>query len=131
MRVVDRPERRLLARRAERELVQVGLAEDDGARLAESLDDGRVANGQMPLPHVGRGGRQLAGDVDEILDRDRHPVQGAAIDSATAFLVHGPRRGARGDGLGVDERVGTGAVFGEGGKACFEAVACGERQWWK
>ena len=58
-------------------------------------------------------------------------MEGAAIDSATAFLVHGSRRRSGGNGLGVDEGVGTGAVFGEGGKAGFEAVACGERQLWK
>ena len=38
-------ERRLLARRAERELVQVGLADDDGARLAQARDDGASASG--------------------------------------------------------------------------------------
>ena len=49
-------ERGFLAGRAERELVQVGLADDDGARIAQSGHDRRVAAGQPaaepPIPDV-------------------------------------------------------------------------------
>ena len=41
-RVPHRPERGLFARRAERKLVQVGLADDDGACLAQARRRGRV-----------------------------------------------------------------------------------------
>ncbi len=51
-------------------------------------------------------------------------MEGSAIDAATTLLIHGTRRGSRGDRLGVDEGVGAGAVFGEGRKAGFEAVGC-------
>ena len=42
VRIAHRAERGLVARRAERELVQVGLADDDGAGAAQVRDDRRV-----------------------------------------------------------------------------------------
>ena len=72
-----RPERGLVAGRAERELVQVGLADDDGAGVAQAADDRRVVAGC-------RGGTRdpdvvgVPATSTEILDRDGNAVQRAA-----------------------------------------------------
>ena len=50
-RVAHRTERRVLARGAEGELVQVGFADNDGARLAQVRDRGRIPIGHVALAH--------------------------------------------------------------------------------
>ena len=51
-RIVNGPECRFVARRAERELVQVGFADDDGAGLAQARHDGRVGVRDVPCAHT-------------------------------------------------------------------------------
>jgi len=49
VRISGGPEGRVLVCRAERELVQVGLADEDGARLPQMRDRGRVTFGHVTL----------------------------------------------------------------------------------
>ena len=56
--------------------IQVGLAQDQRTGTKQALDDVRVAIGW----HVAAGqaaGRGQAGDLDIVLDRDRHAVEAA------------------------------------------------------
>ena len=80
-------ERRILVRRAERELVQVGLADEDGACLAQVRDGRRVACGHVAVAHARGGGRRRAADVEQILERDRDAVQRAAVAPGRELAV--------------------------------------------
>ena len=73
-RVARRAERGPLGERPDRHLRDVRLAEHDRARGAQALDDLRV---RRHRPAVRRGSPRgdLAGDVDVVLDRDRHAEQ--------------------------------------------------------
>ena len=70
-------ERRLLAGRAEGELVEIGLADEDRAGLAQPRDDRRVRAGIARRQRRPRR-RRRAGDVDQILHGHGNAVQGAA-----------------------------------------------------
>ena len=80
------------------ELGRVGLAEDDGARVAQPGDKGRIAGRERVGEgrRTGRGGH--ARDVDEVLDPDRHAVErperppATDVRVATGRLVQGRRR---------------------------------------
>ncbi len=69
-----RTERRLIARRPERELVQVRLADDDRPRSFEAAYHERIDNG-VAGGHAGAGRCWCAGDVHQILHGDRDAVQ--------------------------------------------------------
>ena len=56
------------------ELVEIGLADDDGAGRAQSCDRRRILRGRIGEGRAGRRGRQ-AQRVDIVLHRDRHAVQ--------------------------------------------------------
>ena len=88
--IPDGAEERVNRGRAERQLVQSGLAQGDGARGAQSRDHGRVLVGHMPgvVPGPVRG--QYAPGVDEVLDRHRDAVQGAAIRTGCQLAVRLP-----------------------------------------
>ena len=74
-RVGRRAVRRVLGRRAHRELVHVGLAEDDRAGVAQPLGDVGVVRRAVALEDP-RAGRALAAlDRDEVLERDRDAEQ--------------------------------------------------------
>ena len=78
-RMAGGPERRVLVGRAERELVQVGLADQHRAGLAQRRNRRRVAIGDViPADARGGGGRRSA-YVEQILDGDWHAVQRATI----------------------------------------------------
>ena len=66
--MMHRAKRGVLARRAERELMKVGLADEDCSRLSQASDDWSVGLGDIARQHPRRGGGRLAGDVDEVLD---------------------------------------------------------------
>ena len=76
--IAHRPERRFLAGRAERELVQVGLADDDGARVAQTLDDRRID---------GRFSAGGSADPDVV----RVPATSTRSFTATGMPCSGPR----------------------------------------
>src|SRR5262249_50757410 len=79
------------------ELVEVGLADDDGARALEARDAGRVCRWRIGEGGAGGGGRRPC-DVDVVLDRDRHAVKRPIGDP--------PLAGALGSGpLGFGLRV--------------------------
>ena len=98
VRVARRPERRVLVGRAERELVQVGLADEHRAGLRRCAIAGASRLRDMAVAHARRGGRRRAADVEQILDRDRHAVQRSAVVAGgelaigLARLAAAPRR---------------------------------------
>ena len=67
-RMMDRAKRGVLAGRAERELMQVGLADEHRAGVAKPRDDWRVGRRNAVVQHVRGRGRDLAGDVDQVLE---------------------------------------------------------------
>ena len=84
---------RVLVRRAHRELVHVGLAEDAGTGGEEPLDGGRGVGRHIALEDPRAGGRGQALDAEDVLDRDRH------AGKITAFGLlrrRARRRAARG-----------------------------------
>ena len=87
VRIARRTERRVLVRRAERELVQVGLADEHRAGLPQMGDGRRVALGDVALAHARRRGGRRAADVEQILDRDRHAVQRSAVVAGGELAV--------------------------------------------
>src|ERR1051326_7537643 len=80
----------------EGELRHVELAEDDRARLLESLDGGRGARGYVPAEDARRAaGRRDAVGVEDVLHRDRDPVQQAELAAVGERLLGPSRRAAR------------------------------------
>ena len=59
---------------AGRELVEIGLADDDGAGRAQFRDRRRILRGRLGERRAGGGGRQAL-RVDIVLHRDRHAVK--------------------------------------------------------
>src|SRR6188472_4377580 len=87
----NRAERGILARRPEREFIQVGLANEHGTCLAQGCDHGRVRAGNVTLTDARRRRRWDAGDVDDVLDRYRYAVQWTVIAASLQLLIRGPR----------------------------------------
>ena len=73
--VLHRPVAGVLARDAPRELVQVRLADDDGARRHEALHRGRAARRHVIRVDLRAVGRADPGGVDQILDEQPRAVQ--------------------------------------------------------
>ncbi len=120
--MVNGAERRVLARRAEGEFVQVGLANEDRARLAQPRDDRCIGPCNVGGQHTGGGGRGLACDVDEVFDRDRDAVERPAIH-AVRELAGGPDgRGARALRIDPDECVGGWLESGDGREALLDEI---------
>ena len=69
--IAHRPERRVLVRRAHRELVAVGLADDHRAGGLEPLDDGGVVGRHVGVEDLRRRGGPHAAHAEVVLDRDR------------------------------------------------------------
>ena len=96
------------------ELVEIGLADDDGAGPPEPRDAGRVLARVVREGRAGGGGRQSR-DVDIVLDRDRHAVEreiGIAIGrqrrgfgERVGFIAQRDENG--GIAVGADARVGA------------------------
>ena len=70
-RIARRAERRVLGRRSHRELVAVGLADDDRAGRLEPRDHGGVVRRHEGFEHPRRGGRADAARAEVVLERDR------------------------------------------------------------
>ena len=95
-RVARRTERRVLVRRAEGELVQVGLADEHRAGLPQvARSTGASCVGDVALAHARRRRRRRARDVEEVLDRDRHAVQRSAVVAGGELAVGLARLRAR------------------------------------
>ena len=80
-------ERGLFARRAVRDLVQIGLAEQHSASLPEVRNDRRVAAGDMPFAYAGRGCGRHASDIDQVLDRDGHTVERTVVPACRDIAI--------------------------------------------
>ncbi len=74
-RVARHAERRVLGRRAHRELVAVGLAEDDRAGRFEALDGGRGVGRHEALEDPRGRGRRHVARAEVVLHRHRHAEQ--------------------------------------------------------
>jgi hypothetical protein len=80
----------------ERELGHVELAEQDRARLLEPFDGGRGARGHVVAEDARRSaGRRHAGRVEQILHRNRHPMQRAERAALRDGLLRARRRPTR------------------------------------
>jgi hypothetical protein len=77
----------------QRELGEVGLADDHRAGIDESGDTGRVGGGNAIVEHARRAGRGGAAQIAEILRRDRNPVQRSAPAAGDDLGLGGTRRG--------------------------------------
>ena len=76
-RVVDRPEPGVLRGGAHRELVHVGLADEDRARIAQPPGDGGLIRRVPALEDLRPAGRRRPDGGEQVLDRDRHAGQRA------------------------------------------------------
>ena len=74
---------RILAGRAERELMEVALTDDHGAGSPEPPDHRGVGAGDLIGADAGRRGGGHTRDVDEVFERDRDAVERA--DEARRF----------------------------------------------
>jgi len=119
---------RFLARRAERELMEVRLSDQNGTRVAEALYDDCISLRDMTGPNLGRSRRRLAGDIYEIFDRDRDAVQWTSIDASPAFVVDGMSGGTRPSLIDENERVCPRPMFGDCGEALLNQVCGGNRR---
>ena len=94
------------------ELVEIGLADDDGAGGFQPGDAGRVLARLVGEGRAGGGGRQSL-EVDIVLHRDRHAIErevGIALRRQRPGFGDGVRLGAKRDedgriGVGADARV--------------------------
>ena len=119
------------------ELVQVGLADQDGAGGFELLHHRGGARGNVGERGTGRGGRQ-AGDVDVVLDRVRNAVQRQARKHAGVVAQHllelpgapgervGRHPGDPGAGIGVVVRRTQG--FDHFGRLALAEPVIGEKR---
>ena len=88
--------RAVLGRRAHRELVHVRLADEHGARRLEARDRGGGERRPIALEDPRAAGRRLAGDVEQVLDRDRaRPRAGPGRCSTAGRRSAGARASAR------------------------------------
>ena len=71
------------------ELVEIGLADQDRAGGEQPLDRGGRRAGHVGELRAGGGGRQ-AGDVDIVLDRERHAPERAALGCRHRLELSGP-----------------------------------------
>jgi len=69
------------------ELVEVGLADDDGAGIDQALHHRRVGSGGAAGEARAAGGGGQAGDVDVVLHSERHAEQRQAFEGGGALLA--------------------------------------------
>ena len=117
-RVLDRAVIARRARRAHRELVEIGLAEHHRAGLPQFLGHGRFVGRVKPVEDVRPGGGQDALGAEQVLDRDRDAVERQRLAARQPFVGGiGHRQSAlrRRGNIGV-ERLGLGdrIVIGDG-----------------
>ncbi|MCY1429243.1 hypothetical protein D9M71_451530 [compost metagenome] len=74
------------------ELVEVGLADQDGAGRAQAGDHGRIGFGAVGELRAGGGGGP-AGGVDIVLDGERHAVQRQLLDLSAGGVEQGLQLG--------------------------------------
>ena len=104
-RVARRWERQVEAGAAKGEFMRRKLAEDDRAGLAQLGDHHRVGRLDVVEQNFRVAGGGQAGDVDDVLDADRHAVQRAADVAGGDLALRGAGGIQRGVGVQVDEDV--------------------------
>ena len=102
-RVARRRPRQVEARAADREFVRRQLAQHDRAGAAQPRDADRVGGRDIVDQDLGMAGRRQAGDIDDVLDADRHAVQRAARPARHDLGLGGPGRVHRRLGVEPDE----------------------------
>jgi len=95
----------VVARDAESQFMHVGLADDDGAGIAQALHDGRVRGRAEVAQGRGAGGIGQAGDVNVVLDGQGHAFQGAGGAARGACGVGGAGLGQGAVGIDGDEGI--------------------------
>ncbi len=78
---------RVLVGGSERELVKIGLADQNRTGLSEPRDHEGVAAGHMARADAGRGRCWNSGDIDQILQRDRNPVQRSTVHAGGHLAI--------------------------------------------
>jgi hypothetical protein len=91
-RVARRRPRQIKAGAADGEFVGGELAEHDGAGAAQARDAYRIVFGDIVDQDPGVTGCGQTGDIDDVLDADRHPVQRPAAASRSDLGFRGARR---------------------------------------
>ena len=92
-RVARRRKRQIKRRAADRKFMQRQFAEHDRAGGAQTADDHRVFTRNIVEQDFGVAGGRQARNVDDVLDADRHAVQGSARAARKNFLFRPARRG--------------------------------------
>ena len=95
LRVARGTKRGFLAGRAERELVQVALADENRAGTTQSRRDRGIRRGRRGRRHPRPGRRRHAALVDEILERDGNAVQRPEPLTASPRVIGSGGRGHR------------------------------------
>ena len=80
----------ILVGRSEGELVEIRFANEDRSRLTQCGNRGGVGISHVVLPHTRCGCGCRAADVKQILDGDRHAVQGTAILASGDLAIRLP-----------------------------------------
>ncbi len=129
-RVPRRAVMRIDADAGEGEFAQVGVPDQCGAGGAQPCDGRGVAGGGCRVGHRGGGGGgRMAGDVEQVLHRDRQATQRRARFASGGRPIAGLRGGARvcveapQEGELAGRGVGTGQVVGEQGQGRLAALA--------
>ncbi len=88
-RVVRRPEGGVLGRGSHRELVEVRLSDEDGARLGEAGHHRGVIRRPPPLEDPRGAGRRDPLRAEVVLHDDRHPGEGPGVPTGGQGVVDG------------------------------------------
>jgi hypothetical protein len=104
-RVARRRPRQIEARTADREFMGRELAENNGAGAAQPRHADRVGSGDIVGEDLGMARRRQPGDIDDILDADRHAVQRPARAAGHDLGLGRPRRGGRRVAIEPDKRM--------------------------
>src|SRR5687768_7151749 len=84
---MNRAERRFVARRAQRKLMEVGLADQNSAGFAQARDESRVTLREVPCSNARGSGRRKPFDVDQIFDGYRSAMQRAPRSSLPQLFI--------------------------------------------
>ena len=103
--VPGRPHVAIGAPRAHREFDGPGLAEHDDPGRDEAAREGRGDRRDAVLPDLRAAGGDAPFEIDDVLERDRHPVEAPDRVAGAPRKVRGPRRGPRFVGVDRDEGV--------------------------
>ena len=123
-RVLRRLERRVLGGAAHGELVEVGLADHDGAGCHEPLDDGGVVWRAPAVEDPRRAGGRHAPGAHVVLERDRHPGERPGGLAGGDALVDGIGGGTGVVGQHGDERVDVGLASVDAGEVLVDDLPC-------